>query len=83
MQRIEFNKDKGCYISITTIPDYTFKEVEALMIADGDKESFKEEYGREITAEEWIKKVFNTCIQVLKYRECNASIRDAYMDYMY
>ena len=83
MQRVELSTNHGYSVSVTTIPDYIFKEVEALMIADGEKENFVERYEKELTEEEWIKEVFDTCLHVLEYRECNSSIREAYMDFMH
>ena len=84
MQRVELNNNNHRHsVSITTIPDHIFKEVEALMIADGEKENFVERYEKELTEEEWVKEVFDTCIHVLEYRECNGSIREAYMDFMH
>lgn len=83
MQRVELSTNHGYSVSVTTIPDHIFKEVEALMIAYGEKENFVERYEKELTEEEWIKEVFDTCIHVLEYRECNGLIREAYMDFMY
>ena len=71
------------YQKTINIPDHFFNEVEKLMFADGYMEQLEEEYGTKPTESEWKEEVIETCIYVIRYMECNASIRDAYMDFMH